>query len=195
LVGSVYGPNRVEPLFFYNLRQLLRSEDEVPIIIGGDWNCTYSSEAVRNNPDVFNMQNLPNKRHSDLLSVLCDDLSLTDPYWVKFPNKSEYSYILSDPTKKNRSRLDFFLVSRHILLKVTKVSILPGLQNKLFDHRAVQIEFSVKVKAVTPPTVSKKILKDPETELVVGLAVADVYLANSTVLTRAEVDNLRLGIG
>jgi hypothetical protein len=43
--------------------------------------------------------------------------------------------------------------------------------------------------------VSKKILKDPETELVVGLAVADVYLANSTVLTRAEVDNLRLGIG
>jgi hypothetical protein len=65
----------------------------------------------------------------------------------------------------------------------------------LFDHRAVQIEFSIKVKAVTPPTVSKKILKDPETELVVGLAVADVYLVYSTVLTQAEVDNLRLGIG
>jgi exonuclease III len=175
----------VEPLFFNNLGRLLRSEDDVPIIISGDWNCTYSSEAVRNNPDVFNMQNIPNKRHSELLSVLCDDLSLADPYRVKFPNKNEYSYIPSDPTKKNRSRLDFFLVSRNILGAVTNVSILPGLQNKLFDHRAVQIEFSIKTKAVTPPTVSKKILKDPETELVVGLSVADVYLIHSTVLTNA----------
>ncbi len=104
----MYGPNRVEPLFFNNLRQLLRSEDDVPIIIGGDWNCTYSSEAVRNNPDVFNMQNIPNKRHSELLSVLCDDLSLADPYRVKFPNKNEYSYIPSDPTKKTGPGLIFF---------------------------------------------------------------------------------------
>jgi exonuclease III len=48
LVSSVYGPNWVEPLFFNNLRHLLGSEDDVPIIVGGDWNCTYSSETVRN---------------------------------------------------------------------------------------------------------------------------------------------------
>jgi exonuclease III len=159
LVCSIYGPNRVEPIFFNNLGRILRSEDDVPIIIGGDWNCTYSSEAVRSNPDVFNMQNIPNKRHSELLSTLCDDLSLADPYRVKFPNKNEYSYVPSDPTKKNRSRLDFFLVSRNILGAVTSVSILPGLQNKLFDHRAIRIEFSVKPKVITPPPSFKKNFK------------------------------------
>jgi len=195
IIGSIYGPNRVEPQFYNNLRQLLLCENDVPIILGGDWNCTYSSEPVRYNPDLCNMQNLPNKRHSELLLNLCDDLSLADPYRVKFPNKKEYTFIPADPIKRNRSRLDFFIVSRSILDSVTKVLIHPGLQNKLFDHRAVSIEFSLKEKVITPPTVSEKILKDPETELVVGLAVADVYLIYSTSLTEPERINLNTGIG
>jgi exonuclease III len=90
------------------------------------------------------MNNLPNKRHSDLLHVLCEDLELADPYRTKFPNKNEYSYIPSDPIKKNRSRLDFFVISRSILNKVTNTSILPGLQNKLFDHCAIVLEIAKK---------------------------------------------------
>ncbi len=195
IVGSIYGPNRTEPQFFNNLRHLLRNENDVPIILGGDWNCTYSSEPVRVNPDLCNMQNLPNKRHSELLFSLCDDLSLADPYRVKFPNKQEYTFVPSDPIKKNRSGLDFFLVSRCMLDSVTKAWIQPGLQNKLFDHRAVLIELSIKEKVITPPTVSKKILKDSETELVVGLSVADVYLIYSTSLTEPELANLHTGIG
>jgi exonuclease III len=103
IVGSIYGPNRAEPQFFNNLRDLLRNDNDVPIILGGDWNCTDSSEPVRFNPDLCNMQNLPNKRHSELLSNLCDDMSLADPYRVKFPNKKEFTFIPSDPIKKNRS--------------------------------------------------------------------------------------------
>jgi exonuclease III len=144
LVGSIYGPNRHEPAFFTSLRDLLRNENGLPIILGGDWNCTLSSEPARLNPDVCNMNNLPNKRHSDLLHAFCEDLELSDPYRTKFPNKNEYSYIPADPIKKNRSRLDFFVISRLILNKITGTSILLGLQNKLFDHCAIVLEIAKK---------------------------------------------------
>ncbi len=42
---------------------------------------------------------------------------------------------------------------------------------------------------------SKKILKDPEAELIVGLSIAGVYLIYSTSLTEPELANLRTGIG
>jgi exonuclease III len=158
LVGSIYGPNRHKPAFFENLRNLLRNDNGLPIILGGDWNCTLSCEPARLNPDICNMNNLPNKRHSDLLNSLCDDLALADPYRTKFPNKNEYSYIPADPIKRNRSRLDFFIISRSILNIVTSTSILPGLQNKLFDHCAIVLEIAKKTPVITPPTISKKIL-------------------------------------
>jgi hypothetical protein len=107
-VGAIYGPNNVEPRFFEGLCTHLRNAGNLPIILGGDWNCLYSNEPVRTNPDVVNMQAVPNKRHSYLLLEMCEQFLLADPYRVKYPNKKEFIYVPSDVTKKNRSRLDFF---------------------------------------------------------------------------------------
>jgi hypothetical protein len=111
---------------------------------------------------------------------------IADPYRVKFPNKREYTYVPSDITKKNRSRLDFFVVSRDILSSVSECSILPGLQNKLFDHHAIILEFNARKKIITPPTISKHVMKDPETELVGGLAAAESYVLYSSILLPAD---------
>jgi exonuclease III len=194
-VGSIYGPNRHDPAFFNNLRHHLRNVNDTPVILGGDWNCTGSAEPVRSNPDVLNMHSIPNKRHSEYVQTLCDDLLLSDPYRVKFPNKKEYSFTPSDPTKKNRSRIDFFLISRSILRSVSEVNICAGLQNKLFDHHAIKLVLCKRSNPITPPTISKMILKDSETELVGGLAVADTYLIYSTALTVEERDRLLIGSG
>jgi hypothetical protein len=43
-IGSIHGPNRLDPVFFDSLRNLLRNAGELPIVLGGDCNCTYSSE-------------------------------------------------------------------------------------------------------------------------------------------------------
>jgi exonuclease III len=195
IVISIYGPNRFDPDFFTSLRHLLRNANDTPVILGGDWNCTVSSDPARTNPDVINMNTIPNKRHSDLLKNMCEDLSLSDPYRIKYPNKCEYTFTPSDPTRKNRSRIDFFLVSRSILRSVSEVSINAGLQNKLFDHHAIKLDLSKSNRPVTPPTISKMILKDAETELVGGLAVADTYLVYSTALAAGDRDRLLLGIG
>ncbi len=194
-VGAIYGPNNVEPRFFEGLGTHLRNAGNLPIILGGDWNCLYSSEPVRINPDAVNMQAVPNKRHSELLLEMCEQFLLADPYRVKFPNKKEFTYVPSDVTKKNRSRLDFFIISRDLLNAVTECTILPGLQNKLFDHHAVRIEFNAKKKIITPPTISKQVMKDQETELVGGLAAAESYLLYSNILRPADRDQLREGLG
>ncbi len=66
---------------------------------------------------------------------------------------------------------------------MSDVNISAGLQNKLFDHHAIKLELCKRSNPITPPTISKMILKDSETELVGGLAVADTYLIYSTALT------------
>ena len=49
------------------------------MVLGGDWNCTYSNENVNHNLDCLNMVNLPNLRHTNLLLQMCDEFDLTDP--------------------------------------------------------------------------------------------------------------------
>ncbi len=40
-----------------------------------------------------------------------------------------------------------------------------------------------------------KILRDPDLDLVVALAVADTYLASTTIRNNINLDMLRLGVG
>jgi hypothetical protein len=71
----------------------------------------------------------------------------------------------------------------------------PALQNKLFDHKAISLSFKAIGKPITIPIISNSILKDPETDFVVGLAVAETYINYSTAITEEERTNLRLGCG
>jgi exonuclease III len=108
------------------------------------------------------MANPPNLRHSNLLKTLCDDKLLTDPYRCRYPNRIDFTYTPSASVKKNRSRLDFFIVSQSLMEFLNNVSIKPAAQNKLFDHKAITLDFVRKKRIIAPPTISKHILKDPE---------------------------------
>ncbi len=128
------------------------------------------------------MNAIPNKRHSEYLRNLCNAANLIEPFRAKFPNRKEFTYISSDPLKRNRSRIDFFIISNQLLNSVTDVYICPGLQSKVFDHKAVVLSFKHKVPVGTVrPTISHAILRDPDLDLVVALAVADTYLASTSL--------------
>jgi exonuclease III len=97
---AIYGPNKVQPSFFDNLRNCLHDLGEHPLVMGGDWNCTLSTVSSDANIDVHRMQNLPNLTHSKLLAKLCKDLELCDPYRTKYPNRTDFTYIPSHAAKK-----------------------------------------------------------------------------------------------
>jgi hypothetical protein len=128
------------------------------------------------------MNSIPNKRHSEYLHNLCTAGSLVDPFRAKYPNRKEFTCVPSDPLKKNRSRIDFFIISNQLLNCVTDISICPGLQSKVFDHKAVILSFKPKIQeGPLRPTISHAILRDLDLDLVVALAVADTYLASTSL--------------
>jgi exonuclease III len=179
LIVAVYGPNNYCEEFFSDLENILESCKTIPVLIGGDWNMTPSAAPVGTNIDVLNMQKLPNERHTRLLLKLQLKYSLIDPFRVLHPNKIEFSYIPRDLAKKNRSRIDFFLVSRNWIPVTNECFIAEALQCKLFDHKA--IVFSTKKKNNKPgpiDCITKSIVNSPLTEFIVELALYESYLQN-----------------
>jgi hypothetical protein len=65
--ASVYGPNNNDRAFFNNLSTVLSSFQDLPIILGGDWNMTVSFLENEFNIDTINMQQPPSITRSRLL--------------------------------------------------------------------------------------------------------------------------------
>jgi exonuclease III len=195
VICSIYGPNQVQPAFFTALKESISNFGDILVVIGGDWNCTISCDPSPPNTDVLNMQNPPNLRHSNLLKKMCNEMHLSDPFRVKFPFRKEFTYFSKDTTKKNKSRIDFFIVSNTILSKINKSFIQPHMQNKMFDHRAIFICCKDPPKVIKQPTISRDLIKDPDIELHVSLAVADTYLIHSNALDEQEAARLTTEVG
>jgi exonuclease III len=147
----VYGPNHVQANFCHDLRTCIAYLGDLPLVMGGDWNCTYSTSPPAPNIDIFKMANAPNLNHSKLLKKLCDDFELCDPFRTKFPNRLEFTYLPSNALRQNRSRIDFFIISCSLYNYVTEIVNKSSLQNKLFDHMVVRLSFIPKPKAPTHP--------------------------------------------
>jgi exonuclease III len=124
----------VDEQFFINLKRgikLLSGNEQIPVVIGGDWNCTLSWDPPEVNIDVLNMRDLPNRRHSELLNEICVELKLSDPFRNLYYNKRDFTYAPRSVTLQNKSRIDFFLVTDSSCGQVTDCVISDTLQNKL----------------------------------------------------------------
>jgi exonuclease III len=65
---AIYGPNHNDKKFYDNLLNFISAAPECPIIIGGDWNTTYSTADIPLNPDIINMNSPPSITRSGWLS-------------------------------------------------------------------------------------------------------------------------------
>jgi exonuclease III len=177
ILVSIYGPNSSDAQFFENIDTLLNEFQPVPIIMGGDWNCSFSTDNIRTNIDCFNMARLPNQANSNRLQNLCERFDLTDPYRHLYPDKREFSYTPRCDGNRNRSPLDFFLVSDAIVDRISDCRIAENLQNKLFDHKAVSLTFNeAKKSEKILPTISNKELDDDLLEFVVKISIVETYV-------------------
>ena len=146
ILGSINGPNEYNPNFFNLLDTAIRDLGNWPIILGGDWNCTFSSDPILLNIDCRNMVNLPNFRHSMLVRELCLAHNLTDPYRLFYLSRQDFSFCPWNTNQLNRSRLDFFLMSVPLFASASSCDICPALQNSLFDHKAITLSLNIKKK-------------------------------------------------
>jgi hypothetical protein len=110
IVGSIYGPNLDAgcEVFYDSLQNQLLSWPGLPIIIGGDWNATYSDSDVNENPDVLFMRSVPSRLRSGMINDLCGAVSVSNPFRIMNPDSREYTYNPSGTLRKNRSRIVYF---------------------------------------------------------------------------------------
>jgi exonuclease III len=179
IIGSIYGPNEHNPEFFQSLYRAIIRLGNHPILIGGDFNCTVSADPVDNNPDCFNMASLPNYRHTVYLNEFCEALNLVDPFRLLHPTLKKYSYKPYGNMRKNRSRIDFFLISTNLANDNIDCNIADHTLGTCFDHWPVFLTFPnphIPNRGVKKLQISNSILQDPDIDIVVWYSVFETYL-------------------
>jgi exonuclease III len=186
IIGSIYGPNGTDRVFYDNLSKFINELGDYPVILGGDWNTVNSGAPLVDNPDVLNMRNLPGLRNRDFLLNLMETKKLVDPYRIFYPNRRDFTYVPRDTQLRNRSRLDFFLVSENAAGTCHSCEIAEGLQSKLFDHKAISIDFkSYSNKKKINQVIDNSILCESSIYSIVKVCVIECY----TRYSQLYVDN------
>ncbi len=198
LLISVYGPNNnlanSEDNFFECLHELISTHPDLPVICGGDWNCTISCNKAENNIDVFSMTNIPSVSRSTRLNELCINCCLSDPFRAMHPHTRDFTYIPRHGGK-NRSRIDFFLVSDALVSTVSRCNINPALSTELFDHKAIIMKFHGLIKN-NRVEIKHETLSHPRINYVIKSAVLDTYISHASLtLANGNIDEYRHLLG
>jgi len=132
---NVYAPNNSanRKVFFREVNEFIDrySENKNRIILGGDFNCTFS-ELDRSSRNI--------DQSSISLKNLIADLNVFDVWRIFHPNDREFTYI-NPSGKQNNSRIDFLLCSN--VLKSCCISSKIH-QSPSPDHKAVSISIRSK---------------------------------------------------
>jgi exonuclease III len=151
LLVSIYGPNENNNNFFNQLRTNIPQLKNGPIIMGGDFNATFDTSPEEHNIDTINMQSIPSPVRSRKILEICNEFNLCDPFRVIYPLKKDFTYIPAAIDHENRSRIDFFLISKEIMGEVKDCKISNSLLTTSFDHKAIILKFK---KIGTPKKIS-----------------------------------------
>jgi exonuclease III len=173
-IFSIYGPNHDNKDFYDRIDTFLSQDSQVPAVLGGDWNSTYSTAPVNDNIDIRNMRSPPSINRSTWLREICSKHHCSDPFRALHPNLRDFTYA-PNGARANRSRLDFFLIYDELIPQVRSCSIMKTQQVKVLDHKPVILTF-IRDKIKSKPTISKTVLSMPRTDDIVLASVLDAYL-------------------
>jgi exonuclease III len=187
ILVSIYGPNTTDRTFYNSLTNYLNSKRGVEVVIGGDWNTTYSNLDPPNNIDCFNMVRTPNKQNGNLLREMCTNFDLVDPFRILHGDKIQYSYSPFGSVRSNRSRIDFFIVSSGLLCTVNQCSILECKLGKGFDNFPISLGIGNNVQSRKEKKLTSLNLEDTLLKNCVTLSAMQVYSAAICPNTHLEV--------
>ena len=126
---NVYAPNdqKMQVEFFETLKLRLRKYADENIIIGGDLNCCLTPEDKQGGRPTEQKKQL-----IDSILNLCNSFNLVDLWRKLHPNESLFTW--HQNASAIQCRLDYWLVSKHLLTQVKECTITPV---SFSDHSAV----------------------------------------------------------
>ncbi len=189
-LGSIYGPNNDDMDFFDTLDEQIRLFNSDYTILGGDWNATMDPRNSDSNIDTLNTAGIPSQRRSNRLIKLCQDNNLGDPFRHFYPDKREFTYIPFPAASVNRSRLDFFLISKQLLNVCINCRIPNSLSSISFDHKPVYLLFR-RDNPYKKQCINDLILKDDDLQGIVGINVIETYINH--LLPDNRISDIEIG--
>jgi len=197
-IGAVYGPNSRDNRFFDLITEKIRFYNSEFVILGGDWNCVPNGTHIDVNVDCLNMVNLPNSgQTANILNFIATN-NLVDAFRIKYPLLKDYSYVPYGTIRKNRARLDYFLINESAAAELVNCSIGDTMISKSFDHKPVTCVFKKPHKKRKGALkIGKLLLKDPDAILIAKLATIETYVNNidPVVYGEVRVQRARAAIG
>ena len=187
ILGSVYGPNDNNKNFFEFIEATLARFSDHRVCLGGDWNTTVSSAPVDANPDVFNMRSIPSLERTNWLATLMENCRLIDPFRYANPTLTDFSYFPYGNVRKNRSRIDFFLISDTLVTGIKKCDISHGICKRFFDHKSIYLLFG-SLRRKGRKAVNNRIVFNPIYCFVVILAMYETYISHIACVRNGIVD-------
>jgi len=188
VIGSIYGPRSAQDnSFMRGLHDKLMLYN-TNFVIGGDFNMVQSTQKCSNNSshpsrqkykdsniEICHMKTIPNLQNSmELVNLLANE-SLIDPFRLKNPHLKEYSYVPFSQAR-NRSRIDFFLMSKSLISLTLHCTYLP-INRDIFDHKYVILDFKAP-RANNPPKIDSSLLNIPGNWESGVLSALELYAAH-----------------
>jgi exonuclease III len=90
------------------------------------------------------MIRIPSAQKSEAIIRLANNLDMTDPFRILYPVKKEFTYVPNARINLNRSRIDFFLMSKELANSLIDCSIGTALSSTSFDHKKIFLEIGKK---------------------------------------------------
>ena len=136
VLANVYGPNDDRPKFYENIGKLCEEfeEENTPIVMGGDFNI-----ALDNELDTSNYVRENNVHAREALRHLMNEKELTDIFRERNGKIKSFTWRNTGGQVIKQARLDYFIVSRSLIPKISETSIVPGYRT---DHAIVTLKLN-----------------------------------------------------
>ena len=154
LFVNVYGPNRDDPNFYSTLQEKIKEFNVSNIIIGGDFNLVLDPTR-----DYHNYKNVNNPKAREAVDNMIAELDLNDIWRDLNQDCHRFTWRRNNPLQQ--ARLDFFLISDHVVTFVDEVDIECGYRT---DHSLIRLKlrFNEKAKFRNFWKFNSSLLKDKE---------------------------------
>jgi exonuclease III len=138
-IFNCYAPNTSDQpaqlRWLTKIQKVLETVNDSNIILGGDMNDYFKPHL-----DKFNAKpNTPDSDYIKTWKVICEDSNLCDVWRLLNPNTKRYTWRQGKTINKlKQSRLDYWVISTHMLYDLDSVDIKTGYRS---DHSLIDISF------------------------------------------------------
>ena len=140
VIINIYAPTKDHALeqidFLESIQNIIPEYSDKNLVIGGDLN-------VCLNPQIDKLGGTleHQSKYAQCLEKFCELLNLTDVWRVLHPDSKKFTRRGHTKSGLVQSRLDYFLISLHMIYDVHSSNIKPGIRS---DHSILSVTFNIK---------------------------------------------------